>query len=125
MKREFNRLLNACFTVAKLDRGLVIFLYRVIRYFIWDDIYYRNSFPAVPREVLWPEFRHQFKKEFGVELYPALEPPVVNLYLEWPRIHMILCNYENMYPELVSGLARKLPVHFQNNYAPLATPPTL
>lgn len=115
MKRNFNRLLIICFMFAKVDRPLVVFLYRLIRHFILHDSYYRHSFPAVPREVLFPEFRHQFKQEFGLQYAEQAEPPILNFADEWPMIDNMLSRYECTYPEAVIHLMRKLPLSMRTS----------
>ncbi|KUJ13284.1 uncharacterized protein LY89DRAFT_687452, partial [Mollisia scopiformis] len=116
MKRDFNRLLNACFMFSKMDHSLLISLYRLIRHFILYEgshNYYRHSFPAVPREILYPEFRHQFKEEFGIQFPLGDEPAPLNLAEEWPMIHTAICRYEMAYPHLVMYLGRKLSTPLQ------------
>ncbi|KAE8444432.1 hypothetical protein EG329_000523 [Mollisiaceae sp. DMI_Dod_QoI] len=119
MKRHFNRLLNACFMFAKMDRALLIFLYRLIRHFILHDSYYRHSFPAVPREILYPEFRHQFNMEFGISYEADQEPSILNFTEEWPLMNALLENYEHGYPELVVNLMGKLPLSSPTSPTPL------
>ncbi|CZR52780.1 uncharacterized protein PAC_02657 [Phialocephala subalpina] len=119
MKQDFNRLLNACFMFADMDLNLIIFLYRLIRHFILHDSYYRHSFPTIPREILYPEFRQQFKMEFGIYYNDNAEPPFLNFVEEWPLINVLLQHYEQSYPDLVIHLMRKLPYRDPS----LPTPP--
>ena len=56
---------------------------------------------ADPVEVVWPEFRYQFRKAFDFDsLMQVIATPNFNAAQEWPCISKVLADLEVQYPIL-------------------------
>jgi hypothetical protein len=102
-KQMFNRALNACFLCW--DPCIVEFLYRFIRSLILNTDSFSLFKCEYPVGVVYAEFRHQFKLEFGFDSTMRMNTSDhFDVAQEWNAISPLIARLEFQHPILVHWL---------------------